>query len=183
MTIDQNIGYVLMCMGRLDEARALEEDVIRRSKEQAPRVHAMAHSALARILLRQGHVDRAVTMARLARDAARSDIARIYATACHAETLLRVDAATAHRQPFSARLRKMGGGHVGDILADERDEAALVAGRDDGRARCSAAGAPHAARTSRGGDRALSEDAAERVEEHVTILRLAHELGVVHDLS
>jgi tetratricopeptide (TPR) repeat protein len=88
-SLEQNIGWVLMCLGRLDEAKAVEMRVVTVSRVQEPRVHAMALGALGRILARKGELDEAVKVGTEAVDHARTDISLIYTLASLAETRLR----------------------------------------------------------------------------------------------
>jgi tetratricopeptide (TPR) repeat protein len=130
LVIDQNMGYVLMLLGRLDEAREIEEQVVEDAEGKIPRIRAIACACLARIHLRQGSAHAAIAAAERAVQAAPTDTPRVYGYACLAEAQLAAgmpDKAIESSGKALDLARGIGGCTVGDIIAGRAAVEALVA--------------------------------------------------------
>jgi tetratricopeptide (TPR) repeat protein len=181
-TLDQNRGHILMCLGKLEEARAIEEDVIARCRDQAPRLYSIAQSCLARVLTRLGDPAGAVKSAQTAVDVAPTVVPKVYALACLAEALLAGGDPEAALTAAHAALEiviKLGGGHVGDVLAGRIQVEALIAlGRpDDARRVLEHPVALVRGRASAIRDPERRKSMLERVEDHRKVLELERMLA------
>jgi tetratricopeptide (TPR) repeat protein len=134
LILDQNIGHILMCLERYEEAIELEDSVVRGALDTAPRLCALAHACLARIHVRLGNIDRALEQGLRAVEVSPTDVPRVYAHASLSEA--RIAANDWERAIESATsaldiIRKTGGGYVGDILAGRTlVEGLLALGRE-----------------------------------------------------
>jgi len=182
LTLDQNRGHVLMCLGRLEEARDLEVSVIAHAKEPAPRILAIAHACLARIQLRMGDPAEAAKTAQLGVDASPTDVPRIYCLASLSEARLALGDAEGALDASHRALEhaiQLGGAHVGDVIAGRvQVEALLALGRTEDARRV----LEHPVALVRGRAASIQDPARraamlERVEDHRRVLDLEAKLA------
>ncbi len=184
MTIDQNVGYVLMSLGRLEEARDIEQALVDEAASGAPRLRTTAQACLARILLRLGDVEGAARVARAGVAGAPADVPKLYALASLAEAELAGGHAESAYEVATAALDlagRLGGVQVGDLLAGRVLVEALIA---LGRVADARAALVHPlqllhSRAQRIQDPLLRKSMLERVEDHRRLLELEVQLGDV----
>jgi len=132
----QNIGYALFLLGRVDEARRVEQALLSQiGPAKSPRLVTLAHACLALIEIAAGDAPRAMKHASTAVDTATGSPQMAYALVALAKaTLAGGDPALAvtHADRALAIMAEIGGHHFAESTALRvRADALAAAGRED----------------------------------------------------